>query len=118
MILDLEWRVDQKVSSYGHPLTLFCNVGTCCAFHFRWSKWKSESQLSPQYISGDEDDKYNEKRNKRGFFLTIRNLTEDDLNKEYACVYNNRLGKRKHLLKSDAFYSEYFTLHVQDSLTT
>lgn len=104
LILDLEWNVDQKVSSYGHDLTLFCNVGTCCEYQFLWSIWKS--QLSPQYINGDKDDKYNVKQNRSGFFLTIRNLREEDLNKEYSCVYNNRPGKRKHLLKSSAFYSE------------
>ncbi|XP_071147173.1 uncharacterized protein [Mytilus edulis] len=103
---DLEWIVDQKVSSYGHDLTLFCNVGTCCEYQFRWSKWKSKSQFSPQYINGDKDYKYDEKQNRSGFFLTIRNLREDDLNIEYSCVYNNRPGKRKHLLKSYAFYKE------------
>lgn len=103
-----DWMVDHKVSSYGQDLTLFCYVGNCCYYQRRWSKWNTGSQFMPQYINENNgvSSKYNEKLNKSGFFITIRNLEEDDLNKEYACVYDNRPGKRKYLRKSDAFYKE------------
>ncbi|CAG2249519.1 unnamed protein product [Mytilus edulis] len=102
----LEWIVDQKVSSYRHDLTLFCNVGTCCEYQFRWSKWKSKSQFSPPYINGDKDYKYDEKQNRSGFFLTIRNLREDDLNIEYSYIQyideNNHQQTTTHNIATEA----------------
>lgn len=104
--------VDQKVSSYGQDLTLFCNVGKCCKYKHRWSKRNSGAQFMEQYLNENNYvySRYNEKLNNSGFFLTIRQLSEADLDIEYACFYNNRRGKIKHLRKSDAFYGKNFSL--------
>lgn len=106
-ILGIDWTVDQKVFTYGRNVTLFCNIGNCCFYTAGWNKGNSK-KLIPIFIdvrnlTDGSNDKYGGQTNKSGFFLTIRDFQEVDLNTEYSCLYEFNVSKWKILQKNDAF---------------
>ncbi|CAG2225824.1 unnamed protein product [Mytilus edulis] len=99
-----DWRIVGKVTDYGQNVTLFCNVPNCCPETSGWYKWTSKhDKLLIDIKSGYLSHKYGGKVSKDGFTLVIQNLTTNDLNVWYSCIYNSRIGERKYLQEEDVF---------------
>ncbi|VDI41875.1 Hypothetical predicted protein [Mytilus galloprovincialis] len=102
----LEWTVVGKVTDYGQNVTLFCNVPHCCPEDSGWDRWTPVQQtLFIDIKTGRPNKKYDGKVMKDGYTLIIQNLTENDLNVSYSCLYGVTFGERKFLLKEDVFKS-------------
>ncbi|XP_063397215.1 uncharacterized protein LOC134681507 [Mytilus trossulus] len=100
----LEWTVIGKVTEYGKNVTLFCHVPNCCPKDAGWDKWTPVQQtLFIDIKTGRPNKKYDGKVMKDGYTLIIQNLTKQDLNASYSCLYGVTLGERKFLLEEDVF---------------
>ncbi|VDI45225.1 Hypothetical predicted protein, partial [Mytilus galloprovincialis] len=100
----LEWTVVGKVTEYGQNVTLFCNVPHCCPEDSGWDRWTPVQQtLFIDVKTGRSNKKYDGKVLKDGYTLVIQNLTKNDLNVSYSCLYGVTLGERKFLLEEDVF---------------
>ncbi|XP_063397274.1 uncharacterized protein LOC134681559 [Mytilus trossulus] len=110
----LEWTVVGKVTDYGQNVTLFCNVSHCCPDDAGWDRWTPVQQtLFIDVKSGGGENKYDGKVLRDGYTLIIQNLTKDDLNVSYSCLYGVTLGERKFLQKEDVFsYPSYKQYNV------
>ncbi|VDI83003.1 Hypothetical predicted protein [Mytilus galloprovincialis] len=99
-----DWRIVGKVTDYGQNVSLFCNVPNCCPKNSGWYKWTSKhDKLLIDIKSGYLSKKYGGKLLKDGFTLVIQNLTSNDLNVWYSCIYNSTIGERKYLQEEDVF---------------
>ncbi|XP_076083119.1 uncharacterized protein LOC143054107 [Mytilus galloprovincialis] len=99
-----DWRIVGKVTDYGQNVTLFCNVPNCCPENSGWYKWTSKhDKLLIDIKSGYLSHKYGGKVSKDGFTLVIQNLTINDLNVWYSCIYASRMSARKYLQEEDVF---------------
>ncbi|VDI49013.1 Hypothetical predicted protein [Mytilus galloprovincialis] len=99
-----EWRVIGKVTEYGQNVTLLCIVPNCCPKDSGWDRWTPHQRtLFIDVKSGHSNKKYDGKVAKDGFTLIIQNLTKEDLNVSYSCLYGVTLGERKLLLEEDVF---------------
>ncbi|CAG2237395.1 ARHGEF30 [Mytilus edulis] len=100
----LEWTVIRKAKDYGQNVTLFCNVSNCCPQYSGWDRWTPEQNtLFIDIKTGRPNRKYDGMIVSGGYTLIIQNLTKQDLNISYSCVYGGTLGERKLLLEQDAF---------------
>ncbi|XP_071180417.1 uncharacterized protein [Mytilus edulis] len=100
----LEWIVVGKVTDYGQNVTLFCNVSHCCPDDAGWDRWTPVQQtLFIDVKAGGGGKKYDGKVMRDGYTLIIQNLTKDDLNVSYSCLYGVTLGERKFLQEEDVF---------------
>ncbi|VDI16844.1 Hypothetical predicted protein [Mytilus galloprovincialis] len=100
----LEWIVIGKVTDYGQNVTLFCNVSHCCPDDAGWDRWTPVQQtLFIDVKAGGGEKKYDGKVMRDGYTLIIQNLTKDDLNVSYSCLYGVTLGERKFLQEEDVF---------------
>ncbi|CAG2185385.1 unnamed protein product [Mytilus edulis] len=100
----LEWTVTGKVTDYGQNVTLFCHVPHCCPKDAGWDRWTPvQRTLFIDVKTGRTNKKYDGKAEKDGYTLIIQNLTKDDLNVSYACLYGVTLGQSKFLLEEDVF---------------
>ncbi|CAG2239055.1 unnamed protein product [Mytilus edulis] len=71
-----------------------------------WDRWTPVQQtLFIDIKTGRPNKKYDGKVMKDGYTLIIQNLTENDLNVSYSCLYGVTLGERKFLLEEDVFKS-------------
>ncbi|VDI52543.1 Hypothetical predicted protein [Mytilus galloprovincialis] len=101
---DLEWTVTGKATYYGQNVTLFCHVPNCCPKDAGWDRWTPVQQtLFIDVKTGRPNKKYDGKPEKDGYTLIIQNLTKDDLNVSYSCLYGVTLGPSKFLLEEDVF---------------
>ncbi|XP_052085376.1 uncharacterized protein LOC127723013 [Mytilus californianus] len=99
-----DWRIVGKVTDYGQNVTLFCNVPNCYPKNSGWYRWTSKhDKLLINIKSGFLYNKYDGKVLKDGFTLVIQNLTTNDLNVWYSCVYESIIGERKYLQEEDVF---------------
>ncbi|XP_076082213.1 uncharacterized protein LOC143052931 [Mytilus galloprovincialis] len=102
----LEWTVVEKITEYGQNVTLFCNVLNCCPKYSGWDRWTTVQQtLFIDVKTKISNKKYDGKVIKDGYTLVIKNLTKNDLNVSYSCVYGATIGERKILLEEDVFTS-------------
>ncbi|XP_052073090.1 ankyrin-1-like isoform X3 [Mytilus californianus] len=100
----LEWTVVGKVTEYGQNVTLFCNVPNCCPKDAGWDRWTPEQRtLFIDVKTGRPNKKYDGKVEKDGYTLIIQNLTKNDLNVSYSCLYGVTFGESKYLLEEDVF---------------
>ncbi|VDI57683.1 Hypothetical predicted protein [Mytilus galloprovincialis] len=100
----LEWIVSAKVTDYGQDVTLFCNVSNCCPNDAGWDRYSPEQRtLFIDVKTGHSNKKYDGKTLRGGYTLVIKNLTKNDLNVSYACVYGVTIGQSKFLWKEDVF---------------
>ncbi|VDI10685.1 Hypothetical predicted protein [Mytilus galloprovincialis] len=100
----LEWTVVRKVTDYGQNVTLFCNVSNCCPKYSGWDMWTPKQRtLFIDVKTGRGNKKYDGKVTKDGYTLVIQNLTKQDLNVSYSCLYGVTFGERKLLLEEDVF---------------
>ncbi|XP_063397194.1 uncharacterized protein LOC134681488 [Mytilus trossulus] len=100
----LEWTVIRKVTDFGQNVTLFCHVPNCCPKEAGWDRWTpSQQTLFIDVKTGHNNKKYDGKAEKDGYTLVIQNLTKDDLNVSYSCLYDVTFGPRKFLLEEDVF---------------
>lgn len=103
----LEWTVTEKVTDYGQNVTLFCNISNCCPKFSGWTLWTAvedvEHTLFTDVKTAGPNTKYGGKALANGYTLVIQNITEKDLNKSYACVYDATFGEKKILLEEDVF---------------
>lgn len=100
----LEWTVVGKATEYGQSVTLFCNVSNCCPKNAGWDRLTSvQRTLFIDVKTGRPNKKYDGKVLKDGYTLIIQNLTKQDLNVSYSCVYGATIGERKFLLEEDVF---------------
>ncbi|XP_071181256.1 uncharacterized protein [Mytilus edulis] len=100
----LEWTVVGKVTDYGQNVTLFCNVPNCCPKDAGWDRWTPHQRtLFIDVKTGRSNKKYDGKVEKDGYTLVIQNLTKNDLNVSYSCLYGVTLGEQKYLLEEDVF---------------
>ncbi|XP_052073626.1 serine/threonine-protein phosphatase 6 regulatory ankyrin repeat subunit B-like [Mytilus californianus] len=100
----LEWTVVRKVTDYGQNVTLFCNVSNCCPKYSGWDMWTPEQRtLFIDVKTAHPNKKYDGKATKDGYTLVIKNLTKQDLNVSYSCLYGVTFGERKFLLEEDVF---------------
>ncbi|CAC5416068.1 unnamed protein product [Mytilus coruscus] len=100
----LEWRVIGKVTDYGQNVTLFCNVSNCCPDGSGWVRWTPEQHTLFIDVKTEGPNKhYDGNVLKDGYTLIIQNLTKQDLNVSYSCVYGVTLGERQFLLEEDVF---------------
>ncbi|XP_052073940.1 uncharacterized protein LOC127711826 [Mytilus californianus] len=100
----LEWTVVGKVTDYGQNVTLFCNVPNCCPKDAGWDRWTPHQRtLFIDVKTGRPNKKYDGKVEKDGYTLIIQNLTKNDLNVSYSCLYGVTLGEQKYLLAEDVF---------------
>ncbi|CAG2212481.1 unnamed protein product [Mytilus edulis] len=107
----LEWIVFKKVTGYGQNVTLFCNVSNCCPKLAGWDRWTpSQRTLYIDVKTGRPNKKYDGKVLKGGYTLVIQNLTKEDLNVSYSCLYGVTLGERK-------FYKKKMFLWVSTVLS-
>lgn len=104
----MEWTAIGNVTDYGQNVTLFCNVSNCCAEGSGWIRWTSENQtLFIDVKTGGTNTGFDRKVLKDGYTLVIQNLTKQDLNVSYSCVYGVTLSERKFLLAENVFTCEY-----------
>ncbi|XP_071177906.1 uncharacterized protein [Mytilus edulis] len=100
----LKWTVIGKVTDYGQNVTLFCHVPNCCPKDSGWDRWTPvQRTLYIDVKTGRANKKYDGKTLKEGYTLVIQNLTKDDLNVSYSCLYGVTLGEIKFLQKEDVF---------------
>ncbi|CAG2256075.1 unnamed protein product [Mytilus edulis] len=100
----LEWTVAGKVTDYGQNVTLFCHVPNCCPKDAGWDRWTPVQQtLFIDVKTGHNNKKYDGKAEKDGYTLVIQNLTKEDLNVSYSCLYDVTLGPSKFLFEADVF---------------
>ncbi|XP_076105821.1 uncharacterized protein LOC143074157 [Mytilus galloprovincialis] len=100
----LEWTVTGKATDYGQNVTLFCHVPNCCPKDAGWDRWTPvQRTLFIDVKTGRSNKKYDGKAEKDGYTLIIQNLTKDDLNVSYSCLYGVTLGQSKFLLEEDVF---------------
>ncbi|CAG2225119.1 unnamed protein product [Mytilus edulis] len=110
----LEWIVVGKVTDYGQNVTLFCNVSHCCPDDAGWDRWTPVQQtLFIDVKAGGGGKKYDGKVMRDGYTLIIQNLTKDDLNVSYSCLYGVTLGERKFLQEEDVFS---YTINKQNNV--
>ncbi|VDI62491.1 Hypothetical predicted protein [Mytilus galloprovincialis] len=95
-----------KVTEYGQNVTLFCNVSNCCPQYCGWDRWTPKQEtLFIDIKTGQPNAKYDGQVFKDGYTLIIQNLTKQDLNVSYSCLYGATFGERKFLLEEDVFKS-------------
>lgn len=100
----MEWIVIGKVTDYGQDATLFCNVSNCCPKDSGWDRYSPEQRtLFIDVKTGRSNKKYDGKTLRDGYTLVIKNLTKNDLNVSYSCVYGVTIGQSKFLLEEDVF---------------
>ncbi|XP_076108959.1 uncharacterized protein LOC143076948 [Mytilus galloprovincialis] len=100
----LEWTVVGKVTDYGQNVTLFCHVPNCCPKNAGWEMWTPHQRtLFIDVKTGRSNKKYDGKVGKDGYTLIIQNLTKQDLNVSYLCLYDVTFSERKFLLEEDVF---------------
>lgn len=104
----MEWTVIKRATDYGQNVTLFCNVPNCCPKLSGWDRWTPvQRTLFIDVKTGRPNKKYDGKVLKDGYTLIIQNLTTQDLNVSYSCLYGVTLGERKFLQAEDAFVCKY-----------
>lgn len=104
----LEWKVIGKVTDYGQNVSLFCNVSNCCPEYSGWDMWSPEQRtLIIDVKTAQPNKKYDGRKLKDGYTLIIQNITKEDLNVSYSCVYGGTLGEKKVLLEEDVFICKY-----------
>lgn len=104
----LEWTVLKKATDYGQNVTLFCNVGYCCPDDAGWDRWTPvQRTIYIDVKTGHPNKKYDGKVLKDGYTLIIQNLTKDDLNVSYSCLYGVTFSTRKYLQEEDVFICKY-----------
>ncbi|CAG2190241.1 unnamed protein product [Mytilus edulis] len=112
----LEWTVAGKVTDYGQNVTLFCHVPNCCPKDAGWDRWTPVQQtLFIDVKTGHTNKKYDGKAEKDGYTLVIQNLTKEDLNVSYSCLYDVTLGPSKFLLEEDVFTDKSDTTQTDNS---
>ena len=85
-------------------MTLFCNVEHCCPEESGWDRWTpNQRTLFIDVKTGRSNKKYDGKTLRDGYTLVIKNLTKNDLNVSYSCVYGVTIGQSKFLLEEDVF---------------
>lgn len=106
----LKWTVIGKVTDYGQNVTLFCHVPNCCPKDSGWDRWTPvQRTLYIDVKTGRANKKYDGNTLKEGYTLVIQNLTKDDLNVSYSCLYGVTLGEIKFLQKEDVFMCKYLS---------
>ncbi|VDI39896.1 Hypothetical predicted protein [Mytilus galloprovincialis] len=99
-----KWTVVGKATDYGQNVTLFCHVPNCCPEDAGWDRWTPQQRtLFIDVKTGRPNKKYDGRIFKNGYTLIIQNLTKDDLNVSYSCLYGVTLGDRKFLQEEDVF---------------
>lgn len=89
-----------------------CHVSNCCPDDSGWDLWIPEQRtLFIDVKTGRPNKKYDGKTFNDGYTLIIQNLTKEDLNVSYSCLYGVTIGERKLLLKEDVFKGEYPNIH-------
>jgi hypothetical protein len=80
------WRRVDKHVTIGQDLDLYCNESNCCHKHStrRWFGGPNRELLYRNGISSYPS-KYTSRLEDGGFYLTIHNVEEKDLNVSYAC---------------------------------
>ncbi|VDI50020.1 Hypothetical predicted protein [Mytilus galloprovincialis] len=100
----LEWTVIGKVTNYGQNVTLFCNVTNCCPEDSGWDRWTPvQRTLFIDVRTERPNRKYDGYVLRNGYTLVIQNLTKEDLNVSYSCLYGFTSGERKFLFEDDVF---------------
>lgn len=94
----------------------------CCKKSAGWGKWSSDDQFNTIFIDvrdlhKEESLKYGGGTGETGFSLTIRNITEDDLNIPYSCTYGFVVSKKQMLLREDAVIGKYGFLSTSSKLS-
>lgn len=104
----LVWTVDQKISGYGETVILLCHVPNCCPQYAGWDLFDGDGirhtlLTDVKSHSNTADAKYDGEVKSNGYTLTIRNLTKQDVNVSYACIYGTTNGDPLILLEKDVF---------------
>ncbi|CAC5389203.1 HMCN [Mytilus coruscus] len=102
----VEWTVEDKVSSFGQNLTLFCAVDDCCSAFSGWVLWNYDGRdYRPLAIDlrNFRSSKYAGDLRKDGFTLVLKHLTETDMNRNYSCTYGSIVSEKKLLVIEEAF---------------
>lgn len=104
----LDWSVVQKIDKYGEEAALFCQVDDCCDEQAGWTKEYHQYHYETIYvdvinIKYNATSKYDGRPGHNGFYLFIRNVSEEDLKLSYTCSYGFDRGIPKILQKSLVF---------------
>lgn len=106
----LHWTIENKISDYGQNLTLMCSVVNCCSKAAGWEVW--EPTLRTLFIdirnwTVPATSKYTGDVHNFGYTLVIRNVSQEDLNITYTCVYGVERSDKKMLIESDIFFCKF-----------
>ncbi|XP_076116608.1 uncharacterized protein LOC143084077 [Mytilus galloprovincialis] len=111
---NLEWKVLKKITEYGQNVTLVCNVSNCCPKTTGWDKYTPQQRtIIIDLKTWRPTTKYDGHILTDGYTLVIQNLTKQDLNISYSCVYGSSLGDKKYLLEENVF--DYISTTHQNS---
>ncbi|XP_076115890.1 uncharacterized protein LOC143083525 [Mytilus galloprovincialis] len=111
---NLEWKVLKKITEYGQNVTLVCNVSNCCPKSAGWDKYTPQQRtIIIDVKTWRPNKKYDGYVLTDGYTLVIRNLTKQDLNIAYSCVYDFSLGDQQYLLEENVF--DYVSTTHQNS---
>ena len=93
---------------------MFCKVKDCCTKDFGgWEKWTANTtetiiMFGTEYLIYGNTEKYGFRVESEGFYLTIKNVEENDLNKYYTCSYKLSMSPKKLLTRTNAFIGKKF----------
>lgn len=104
----LDWVVEKKIEKFGEEAALFCQVDECCSEQAGWTKEYHEYYYNTIFVDVknimyNPKSKYDGRVGHNGFYLFVRNVSEEDLKLSYSCSYGFERSDPKILQKSMVF---------------
>lgn len=111
----LDWTIQNKISVYGQDLTLICNVPDCCSKEAGWEAWTQKLRtifIDIRDLSFTSNSKYTGDVYNFGYSLVIRNVSMEDVNIMYSCVYGDERSDKKMLIEKDIFLCKFNYVYI------
>lgn len=104
----LDWTVNKKIYSFGEEVSLLCLVDNCCKQPAGWTKeyFKYHTEtifVDVKDVKFNPLSKYDGRLGHNGFYLIIRNVSEEDLKLSYSCSYGFNTSTSKVLQEMVVF---------------
>lgn len=106
----LNWTIENKIYDYGQNLTLICHVSNCCSEEAGWEAWEPKLRtifIDIRDLTVPASSKYTGEVHNSGYSLIIRNVSVEDLNIMYTCVYGVERSDKNMLIEKDIFFSKF-----------
>lgn len=106
----ISWTIKNKISDYGQNLTLICKISSCCSKEAGWEAWDPELRtifIDIRTLTVPATSKYTGDVHNFGYSLIIRNVSFEDVNIMYTCVYGTDRSDKKMLFEKDIFLSKF-----------